>query len=137
MTVPLRFNSDGDLVQRITWDQPRKKVRETDKEEFQGQLNEAERDRIYRGVPYSEYFPFYSEIFVDDEFNLWVREHVPGYKFRESRGFWRVFDFSGRHIANVRSPPGLFVSDVEDDRLVGVVRDSYGVEHVRVYDIVK
>lgn len=133
----LRFNTRGDLVQRISWDQSPRKVAEKDKEEFWSRLDEVERTRVYPGVPYSEYFPFYSRILVDDEFNLWVNEYRPRYEFRGRPGFWRVFDLTGQHIANVQTPAGLLVSDIEKDRLVGVHRDSYDVEHIQVYDIVK
>ena len=49
---------------------------------------------------------------------------------------WDVYDHEGRFAGGVRGPPGLVLSTVTADALVGVWRDGMGVERVRSYPFV-
>lgn len=94
----------------------------------------ARRDRSLREAPHGSTVPFYDRIMGDDEGNLWVQDFtVPG----EGDAAWSVFDPEGHFLGPVRMPPGLRVTHIGGDFVVGVVRDELDVERVRVYSLEK
>ena len=48
---------------------------------------------------------------------------------------WVVLDAAGRRVARVRTPPGLFVLEIGEDYVIGVVREDMGIESVRMYTL--
>jgi hypothetical protein len=73
-------------------------------------------------------------LLVDAEDNLWVREYsLPG----ELAFRWSVFDADGVFLGTLDVPEGLQLLDVGADRVLGSWRDDLGVEHVRMYELIK
>ncbi len=84
----------------------------------------------YRDMEFPERLPVMSALLVDDEGNLWIREHA--LDPREA-ATWQVYDSGGAHLATVRMPAGFIASDVAATGVLGIWRDEYDVDHVRVY----
>jgi len=78
------------------------------------------------------YLPAYDHVVVADDGDVWARIYSP-----ESFGAasWDVFNNGRRWLGQVRTPAGLMVHEVKGDTLVGVWRDTLGVEHVRLHRI--
>jgi hypothetical protein len=87
-----------------------------------------------RALPHAETKPAYSNIFVDDEGNLWVKEY--GWSGNPNRR-WTVFDRSHRVLAQVEMPDGFRVYQIGADFALGIWRDEFDVEHVRLYGLMK
>ena len=66
------------------------------------------------------------------EDRVWLRDFLPEWRRDEARE-WTVHDSTGRVVARVTTPPGLDVMHVASGHIVGVERDSVGVEYVVVY----
>lgn len=62
---------------------------------------------------------------LDDAGYLWVSDSTPR--------SWRVFADSGREVASVTIPDGLELHQAGEDFVLGLTRDSLGVESVRLY----
>ena len=75
-----------------------------------------------------------SAYFADPEGNLWVERFriVPS-----DPGTADVFDPSARLLGSVAIPPGLQVTRIGRDYVLGVWRDATDLEHVRMYRLVK
>jgi hypothetical protein len=72
-----------------------------------------------------------SALLVDDECNLWIREHALGPREAPT---WQVYHPGGAHLATVRMPPGFIATDISAAMgVLGIWRDEYDVDHVRVY----
>jgi hypothetical protein len=90
-------------------------------------------------------FPSFSDMIVDEEGNIWVREYRPE-RVLDDPPWWWIFDPEGRLRWGVRSPPGLvrhpnplriFHPYIGSDRIVTSVRNEYDVETVVAYRIRK
>ncbi len=90
-------------------------------------------------------FPSFSDMILDEEGNIWVRQYHPDGAV-DSQPWWWVFNPEGRLRWAVRSPPGLVRSPnpvrrldpyIGTDRIVASIRDEYGVESVVVYRLRK
>ena len=49
---------------------------------------------------------------------------------------WGLFDVDGRWLGSLSLPPRFRLTDVEEDRILGVWRDELDVERVREYQLV-
>jgi len=91
-------------------------------------------ERAWSTIPFPETMPAYQGLFADDGGNLWVRDYaVPG----ETDPPWQVFDAEGRWLGRVDGVPGFALSQVGADFALGVWKDDMGVEHVRLYRLVR
>jgi hypothetical protein len=95
----------------------------------------AEIRRYFEEWPKAASKPWISAIVVDSEGLLWAEEYEP-YWTSESRT-WSVFDQTGRRMARVSLPQGLRVHEIGSDHLIGVAKDEFDVEHVRVYKLIR
>jgi hypothetical protein len=75
------------------------------------------------------YLPAYSQVVVADG-TVWAGVYSAD---TFDAATWDVFDATRRWLGTVRSPAGFTLHQVEGDALVGVWRDSLGVEYVRIY----
>jgi hypothetical protein len=89
--------------------------------------------------------PSFSDLIVDQEGNVWVREYQPAAETGVPPR-WFIFDPQGRLRWAVRSPPGLKRSAdpvgaltpwIGPDRIVVSVRDDLDVPSVVVYPLRK
>lgn len=90
-------------------------------------------EHLRRRPPPPEFMPVLSgEVFVDDGDRMWVGEYVwPP----DSEQRWSVFGPSGDFERVVLTPSGLTVTDVGEDWVMGIWKDSFGVESVRRFEL--
>jgi hypothetical protein len=50
---------------------------------------------------------------------------------------WLIFDPDGAWLGSVRVPAQFEITDIANNRLLGIARDDLGVERVLVYEIIK
>lgn len=101
----------------------------------------------WEDIPLAETKPFYSDLLVDDEGNLWVLEYPdalggqPPEVYRPRVGdepeIWSVFSREGALQASVAMPSELQLQAVAGDYAIGVFRDELGVEVIRLHRLLK
>jgi hypothetical protein len=91
-------------------------------------------------------FPAFSDMLVDADANIWVREYLPQRLARTHRPRWFVFDPEGRLRWSLRSAPGMqrtfrpstrMSPQIGNDRVLASERDADGVESVVIYRLNK
>ena len=85
-------------------------------------------------MPIPETMPAYDDLAVDVEGNLWVSEFEP---LSDGPQHWTVFDPDGRMLGEVALPQRLRVAEIGADYLLGISSDDLGVQHVRLYELIK
>jgi hypothetical protein len=81
-----------------------------------------------------ETHPFFDALELDTAGYLWVREPLPGDAVDgEAPRTWQVFDPEGVWLGSVETPAGVRVTEIGEDYLLGIVRDEFDVEYVRMY----
>jgi hypothetical protein len=78
--------------------------------------------------------PAYGRLLVDSEGNLWVADYS---EERDDEGSWSVFDPEGRFLGAVETPTGGRVQQIGSDFVLGVWRDEFDVEYVRLYELIR
>jgi hypothetical protein len=91
--------------------------------------------------PYAETVPAFSQLLADRAGNLWVREaklpdaaragSLAGVPLVEST--WSVFNADGRWLGDVAMPADFLPHEIGADYVLGVARDTDGVEVVVMY----
>lgn len=85
-------------------------------------------------MPIPPALPSFQSIHVDPNGWIWAEQ----YRWDPDLPVdWLLFDPAGRAQGRLRTPPGLEVRAIEDDCVVGVWRDAFGVEHVQRHRIHK
>lgn len=74
--------------------------------------------------------PAYDRVLVSAEGDVWVQVYEADI---EAPHDWDVFDPEGRFLGKVHVAAGMYPSVVTEDAVVGVWRDSLGIEHVQAY----
>jgi hypothetical protein len=85
-------------------------------------------------LPSGHGIPSYTQLHVDDARRLWVKEYT-FLEHRAQRSSWTVFDSSGLAVARASMPARMAITHIAAEHVVGIVRDSLGVERVHVYRI--
>lgn len=78
--------------------------------------------------------PPFAALEIDDAGNVWVADYDDR---TNPPGAWSVHDGDGRLIARLRLPERFRAMHVGADFVLGVERDEFDVEHVRMYRIIK
>jgi hypothetical protein len=91
-------------------------------------------EAAWRDVPAPSLKPAFATIRTDQNGDLWV-EHVK--VVRADPGTADVFDAQGRLLGSVALPPGLQITRIGPDYVLGVWRDDMDLEHVRMYRLRK
>ena len=99
------------------------------------------RKRDLRDDPYSDIVPAFSQFIADGTGGVWVREaklaDAPGAGQLNTMPLvpstWSVFDAQGRWSGDVTMPALFMPMDIGADYVLGVARDSDGVETVVMY----
>ena len=99
------------------------------------------RKRDLRDDPYSDIVPAFSQFIADGTGGVWVREaHIadaPGAGQLNTMPIvpstWSVFDAQGRWSGDVTMPARFMPMDIGAEHVLGVARDSDGVETVVMY----
>jgi hypothetical protein len=81
-------------------------------------------------MPGSPSRPAFDRMIVTGTGEIWVSENVP--PPLEPRA-WYVLDAEGRWLGTVRAPARFAIESVEADRVAGIWRDEFDVEHARIY----
>lgn len=88
----------------------------------------------YTNIPRPETLPVFHAAMSDAHGNLWVelfqRPDV-------EHSTWDVFDFDGRWITTLNTPPRFAPTDIGDDFVLGVWTDDFDVQRVRLYTLEK
>ena len=150
----LVYTADGKLERRIrvahtapryekdvVW--PRRTTQHDLKPEVQKAMAVLDEAQAKAVLP--DTFPSFSDLLVDAEGNIWVREYSPRGPDRPAPR-WFIFNAQGVLRWSLRSPPGMirffrpYVSmgpQILSDRVLATARDPDGVESVVVYQINK
>jgi hypothetical protein len=137
------YSLDGEvrkLIKRVETDRT---VRPEDIEAYKEEsLQDAPDDpnvrrewqRLLDEAPYASSFPAFNRLLVDREGNLWVQEYE---RPRVETLSWSVFDPAGQWVSDISVPRGLRILEAGADYVMGLTLDELGVEHVRVFDLLK
>jgi hypothetical protein len=93
----------------------------------------AEIRGYFESWPRAQNKPWISALIVDDRGFLWAERYEP-YWSKVART-WEVFDTAGRNVASITFPAGLRVHQIGADFVLGVWKDDFDVEHVRIYSL--
>lgn len=91
---------------------------------------------------FADTLPAFVGLVVSTDEHLWVRlptnstelERTPE---RISTNRWSVFDPEGRWLGTVSTPPDLEIRLIGSDYVLGVWKDTLGVEYVRLHRLIK
>jgi hypothetical protein len=78
--------------------------------------------------------PAYGIILVDRLGNVWAGEHT---RYPVPPRVWTVFATDGTLLGEVRMPERFAVLEIGDAWVLGVWRDEFEIEHVRLYQLLK
>lgn len=111
-------------------------VIESLKEERLGAARDAEARRAveqqFASLEFPEYLPAYRAIRVDAAGVLWVEDYrLPG----DEVARWQLFDREGGWLTTVELPTQLRVLEIGTDQMLGLWRDEWDVEYLRVYGV--
>lgn len=87
-------------------------------------------ERLLVQMPFPETMPAFEMIRVSSENHLWVKQYP---WTGADRGYWEVFDPAGIWLGTVEAPLRFSIQQVGPDFVLGVWRDDWDVEHVRMY----
>jgi hypothetical protein len=136
-----RFTFSGRLERIVRWSGEGLEITEADiaayREAQLAAVSAADRPAVERGLrelPMPPALPAFQRIEADSDGNLWVqRFRRPG----ETSMQWLIFDPDGVWLGSVRVPAQFEITDIANNRLLGIARDDLGVERVLVYEIIK
>ncbi len=144
------FAADGFLARIVRLDHvPRSPTPDQVEAYIEGQLgwtadmSEDRRNRwrqAYEAAPVAEHFPAFESVKPDAAGHLWVAEFefstAKQNTFEEQPPrLWTVFDPEGRVLGFVETPEGLWIHEIGDDYLLGVIYDELNVEYVQVWGL--
>lgn len=89
--------------------------------------------RWVNAVPFPDRLPVYGVLKVATDGDLWVQRYQPSWLHEPTR--WLVFDPDGHWVGNATTPPDLRITDIGRDYLLGVHRDTLGIEQVQLYPL--
>ena len=99
--------------------------------------DEEERDlarQRWEDLPLPESLPWFEELEVDRDGNLWVRTYqAPGDEIRT----WHVFTADGEWLGAVDFPDQLSPLEIGDDLILARFGDELDVEHVQIRELIK
>jgi hypothetical protein len=76
-------------------------------------------------------YPLFARLLTDPDGNVWIAGYNPGDVRHATR--YQVVSSEGEWLGTVEVPPGLEILDIDREYLLGVERDSLGVEAVALY----
>jgi hypothetical protein len=94
--------------------------------------NEAAVQRLEE-AEHRDTLPFFSSIEVDAEGYVWVRDYAMPLMERSTT--WSVFHPDGHWLGEVELPPGLEVSRIGRDFVLGTAEDELGVSYVHLHQL--
>jgi hypothetical protein len=136
------FERSGRLTRLVRWDAVRSPITDRDRDDLSETLEEffeenPEERRYWPAVeriPLPEAKPAYTRILAGDEGTIWVQQSG---KWPDHAEAWWVFDASGHWLGAVEMPAGLLVLAIDDEFVVGLFRDEFDTESIRLHRLVK
>lgn len=132
------FDLDGRLARVIRIAEPRRPVTNEDLSSYIRALaagSSTERKRLeerYSRIPMPDSMPTFESLLVDELGLVWAgRYHWDPAAPRE----WTVFNGDGRALGSVTTPSHIEIEQIGADFILGIARDSFGVEHVERYGL--
>jgi hypothetical protein len=126
------------IVRTIASDRAKRPVTRSDVDRMMdywvGRAPEARKAAVRRAWeewPKASHKPWISGIIVDDAGFVWTEQYEPFWS--NSARTWHVFGPAGRQVATVVMPQGLRVQQIGASFVLGVWRDEFDVEHIRMY----
>ena len=94
----------------------------------------ASQDAFYESddAPYPEFVPAYDDLLVDTRGRLWVRDFRID---KSATSHYTVFERNGITTAAIAMPGGFEPTDIDDGFIVGIWKDEFDIESVRVYTL--
>jgi len=136
------YDREGSLLAIVRWSGPARSVEAEDvdalwSKRLEGRTGDDRRrtERMREVTPVAEEFPATFLLQVATDGRLWVQSY-PRPRSRDSVTWW-VFDEEGRMLAVAAIPMTFMITDIGDDVVLGVERDSLDIEHVRLYGITR
>lgn len=138
----VRVSTTGESEEIYRWSAPRTRVsdiRPRFNREFLKDVSEERKPAYERllgmnDLPVPEFVPAVESALVDDAGYIWVaRYNLPWTGDR----VWDILDDKGVWRGNVTTPDNLDIHEIGADYLLGVQRDSLGVEAVVVYELAR
>jgi hypothetical protein len=83
---------------------------------------------LFEATPIPDTMPYYDQLIVDGEGYIWVKR---------GSHTWDIIAPEGRWIGALETPPGLKITQIGSDYLIGIWTGEYGVEGVRVYEVTR
>ncbi len=105
--------------------------KDSERERRPESASSEELERALASVEFPETVPPYSQLLVDSEDHLWVRD----YKIRGTSGpeTWSVFAPEGQLLGTLQTPERLQVRQIGADFILGIWTDELDVSYVRMY----
>ena len=99
---------------------------------------------------YGDHYPRYARLVAAPRDRVWVMAYpplkMPAFRFEltsptasrrlEGGAWWKVLDRDGLVVAELRTPPGFFLLEVGDDHVLGLHKDEFDRESVRLYRLI-
>jgi hypothetical protein len=124
---------DGTLLALVQLDRNRRGMPAEVRAARDARLREASPQvrEFWGRVPLPDSLPTHGRLVLDRAGTLWVQ----AYTVLDEEEFWYVFDARGRWLGEVRPPVGLRITDIGEDYLLGVMRDSLDTERVTMFGL--
>lgn len=101
---------------------------------IRGRLSKAQLEMVYRDLEYPAVFPAYGRLLVDPEDNVWIEDYpIPG----ATRRGWSVFSKTGVALARTEVPANFEVLEVGTSYVLGIWRDEFDTDYVRLYSLAR
>ncbi|MFC1661398.1 hypothetical protein ACFL3S_08125, partial [Gemmatimonadota bacterium] len=132
------WDPDGTLVWLLRWRAESRSVGSEEiaryREEWLGHYEGPDMRRFWEGwlrdVPFPEVMPTFENLFLDRTGHLWVEHYAP---FWEESPTWIILSPEGEWLGDMDTPPGLRITEVGADYVLGVWEDELDVEYIRMY----
>jgi 6-bladed beta-propeller len=134
------FDTAGELRDIYRLDRPASRVTQAAFDEVvESEVARARDDaetielrRRYRSMTKPDVMPYFQELVLDADGNLWLRPYGPPDAQVDD---WIVLDMQGAALGTVRTPAGVHIEQIGHDFLLGIVRDEMDVQRIVLYGI--
>ncbi len=137
-----RHGPDGTLLAIVRWSGPARSVEPEDVDAHwskrgQGLTGDDRRrmERMREVTPVEDQFPATSGLQAAPGGGLWVEAYRP--PRATGPATWWVFDEGGTLVGTAAIPATLRITDIGNDVVLGIERDSLDIEHVRLYRLLE
>lgn len=96
-------------------------------------LTESQAEQLLDRVDLPSHRPPYDDLHIGSLGHVWVGD--ARFEFQD-RARYRIFSSDGRWLGSVTVPP-LRVLEIGDDYVLGLFRDEFDVQFLRVYDLTR